>query len=308
MTAHKAGPAGGRDDSPVMSSAFCGVAEAELALQLENTHRQLLQSEKLASIGQLAAGVAHEINNPVGYINSNIQALRQYIADLCRLIDAYRAAEPAIGDVQVREQLAELRHRLELDYVIGDIAALLDESQEGIERVKQIVQAMKDFSRTDAGEWIVTDLHIGIDSTLNFVHNELKYKADVVKEYGDLPPVECVLAQLNQVFMNLLVNAAQAIDGRGTVTIRTGRDGDAHVWIEIADTGGGIAPDHLPRLFEPFFTTKPVGKGTGLGLSVSHGIVQNHGGRIEVASELGKGTCFRIILPVRRAGAAEDTL
>lgn len=282
-------------------------ADRALEEQLENTYQQLLQSEKMASIGQLAAGVAHEINNPVGYINSNIHSLRKYLTGLFRLIDAYCEAEAAVADPQVRERLAGLRRSLDLDYLVSDIAVLLDESQEGIGRVLKIIQAMKDFSRMDAGEWAVSDLHAGLDSTLNFVNNELKYKADIVKAYGDIPSIECILPQLNQVFMNLLVNAAQAIEGHGTVTITTGTAGDDWVWVEIADTGSGIAPENLGRLFEPFFTTKPVGKGTGLGLSVSHGIVQNHGGKIEVSSTLGKGTRFRIALPVRRTVTGDDT-
>jgi signal transduction histidine kinase len=165
--------------------------------------------------------------------------------------------------------------------------------------VKNIVQDLKDFSHVDEAEWQWSDLHHGLDSTLNIVWNELKYKAEVVKEYGAPPEIECIPSQLNQVFMNLLVNAAHAIENRGTITIRTGHDGDG-AWVEITDDGKGIAPEHLERIFDPFFTTKPVGKGTGLGLSLSYGIVKKHKGRIEVDSRPGMGARFRVWLPVRQ--------
>jgi len=169
--------------------------------------------------------------------------------------------------------------------------------------VRKIVQDLKDFSHVDARkEWEWTDLHKGLDSTLNFVHNEIKYKAEVVKEYGGLPEVQCLASELNQVFMNLLVNAAHAIDkARGTIWIRTGtaKAGDRDsVWVEIQDDGCGIAEENLSRIFDPFFTTKPVGKGTGLGLSLSYGIVKKHGGRLEVDSQPGRGSRFRLTIPV----------
>lgn len=264
--------------------------QAKLIKQLEDAQNQLLQAEKMASIGQLAAGVAHEINNPVGYVNSNLGSLKQYVEELLALVESHPAspgATPAPGQP-------------DLQFIKNDIRQLLQESEEGLSRVKQIVQDLKDFSHVDSSAWSVVDLHRGLDSTLNLVHNEIKYKANVVKEYGALPPVECLAAQLNQVFTNLLVNAVQAIEQRGTIWVRTGHAGD-FVWVEIEDNGKGIEPEHLGRIFEPFFTTKPVGKGTGLGLSVTYGIVEKHGGRIEVASELGKGTRFRVWLPVARA-------
>jgi signal transduction histidine kinase len=189
---------------------------------------------------------------------------------------------------------------VDLDFVVSDVRVLMAESREGIERVRKIVADLKDFSRADTNQdWEWANLHDGIDSTLNIVNNEVKYKADVVKEYGDIPDVECLPSQINQVIMNIVVNGAHAIQGpRGRITIRTGTDGD-HVWIEIADTGCGIPPAIRSRIFDPFFTTKPVGTGTGLGLSLSYGIIQKHGGRIEVESEEGVGTAFRIHLPVR---------
>ncbi len=273
--------------------------------RLEEAQNQLLQSEKLASIGQLAAGVAHEINNPIGFVNSNLATLEGYVEDLLGVIAAYEeAAEPLLApDSSARRRIAEVKAAADLDYLREDVRSLIAESVEGTARVRRIVQDLRDFSRTGSAEWQLADLHQGIESTLNVAANELKYKAEVKCELGELPLVECVAAQLNQVFLNLLVNAAQAIPERGTITVRSGCDGD-EVWIAISDTGCGIPPEVLPRIFEPFFTTKPVGAGTGLGLSVSYGIVQRHGGRLEVESRVGEGTTFTVRLPVRRPQAA----
>jgi PAS domain S-box-containing protein len=265
---------------------------------LEEAQSQLLQSEKLAAIGQLAAGVAHEINNPVGYVNSNLGTLQGYVNNLFQILAAYERAEPALAaNPALRGELESLRQRLDLAFLREDALNLLKESQEGLNRVRKIVQDLKEFSHVDRAEWQLADLHFGLDSTLNIVWNELKYKAEVVKDYGALPPVECIPSQLNQVFMNLLVNAAQAIESRGTITLRTGTEGGG-VAIRIEDTGKGMSPDVQKRIFEPFFTTKAVGKGTGLGLSLSYGIVKRHHGRIAVQSEPGKGTVFTVWLPV----------
>ncbi|MBI3368003.1 MAG: ATPase [Burkholderiales bacterium] len=279
-------------------------ALTELNLKLQVAQDQLMQSEKLASIGQLAAGVAHEINNPVGYVFSNFGSLQRYIADLFRMLAAYEEAEPRLAGSPAAAQLKALRAELDLDYLKQDVPSLMAESLEGIERVRKIVQDLKDFSHVDARqEWEWADLHKGIDSTLNIVNNEIKYRAEVVKTYGALPEIECLASELNQVFMNLLVNAAHAVTKeRGTIAIRTGR-ADDEVWVEIEDDGCGIPKENLSRVFDPFFTTKPVGKGTGLGLSLSYGIVKKHGGRIEVDSETGRGTRFRVTLPIRRVGA-----
>ena len=275
--------------------------------RLSEAQAKLMQSEKLASIGQLAAGVAHEINNPIGYIFSNFGSLEKYIGQLFRMLAAYEGAESRITDLQVAAQLASLREDIELDFLKEDIPQLMTESREGIERVRKIVQDLKDFSRIDARqEWEWANLHKGIDSTLNIVNNEIKYKADVVKEYGEIPDVECLPSELNQVFMNLLVNAAHAIGAqRGTITIRTGEEGE-RVWVEIEDNGCGIARENLSRIFDPFFTTKPIGKGTGLGLSLAYGIVRKHDGQIEVQSKVGQGTRFRVRVPIRRALRSSD--
>jgi len=276
------------------------------ALQAEIGERkvlqsQLVQSEKMASIGQLAAGVAHEINNPIGYIFSNFGALEGYLDKLFEILGAYESAEGCMGSSDVAASLRRLRESVELDHLKEDIPALMRESKQGIVRVRQIVQDLKDFSRVDSSQdFQFSDLHKGIDSTLNIVANEIKYKADVIKEYGLLPDVECLPSQINQVVMNLMVNAAQAMrQQRGRITIRTGAKIDAGcVWIEISDTGDGMEQDVLKRVFEPFFTTKPVGQGTGLGLSLSYGIVQKHHGRIDVESAVGQGTTFRVTLPI----------
>jgi signal transduction histidine kinase len=296
-------------DKPDMAQR--AAVEAELTAlneQLSMAQAQLLQSEKLASIGQLAAGVAHEINNPISFVFSNFGTLQTYVASLLRVLARYEAAEPLIADADVARGIADLREQVDLAFLQEDILALMAESRDGIERVRKIVQDLKDFSRVDAHQqWQWADLHQGIDSTLNIVNNEVKYKADIVKEYGAIPEVECLPSQINQVIMNIVVNGAQAIEGRrGRITIRTGASG-GNVWIEIADNGCGIPQAIQSRIFDPFFTTKPIGTGTGLGLSLSYGIIQKHRGRIDMQSEEGVGTTFRIELPIRQPDADEST-
>ena len=271
--------------------------------KLEDAQNQLLQSEKMASIGQLAAGVAHEINNPVGFVNSNLSSLRHYIDGLMALIAEYEGFEGAL-DAAARQQLAATKARVDLDYMREDLPVLLRESADGLTRVKRIVQDLKDFSRVDNADWQEADLNAGLDSTLNVVLNEVKYKAEVRKNYGQLPAVRCLAAQLNQVFMNFIVNAAHAIEGSGIITLSTGVAGE-WVWVEVADSGCGMSSEVQKRIFEPFYTTKPVGKGTGLGLSLSFSIVQKHKGLIKVHSEPGKGSAFRVWLPVHCDDDAE---
>ena len=264
---------------------------------------QLVQSEKLASIGLLAAGVAHEINNPLGFIFSNFSTLETYLDGMFEMLAAYENAEASMASAEIVAQLRATRERVELAFLKEDIPQLMKESKGGVVRVSKIVQDLKDFSRIDSEqEWVRADLHQGIDSTLNVIASEVRYKADVIREYGALPEVECLPSQLNQVFMNLVINAAHAMGPeRGRIVIRSGVEGE-DVWIDIADNGCGIPEDVLPRIFDPFFTTKAIGKGTGLGLSLSYGIVQKHNGHIDVQTAVGKGTTFRIVLPVRHAG------
>ena len=278
-----------------MQAVQLDARQAELALARD----RLMQSDRLASIGQLAAGVAHEINNPVGYINSNLGTLAEYVEDLFRLLDAYAVLETPDGDGgAARRSIRELRESIQLDFLREDLGSLVAESREGVSRVRQIIEDLKDFSRAGEGEREALDLNRAMERTLNIVHNELKYKAEVVLELAELPPVECQASQIGQVMMNLLVNAAQAIEGQGRIVIRSGTQGAGQVWFEVADTGQGIEPEALRHIFDPFYTTKPVGEGTGLGLSISYGIVQRHGGRIEVDSRPGQGTRFRVVLPV----------
>jgi two-component system NtrC family sensor kinase len=276
----------------------------ELNVQFSKAQEQLLQSEKMASIGQLAAGVAHEINNPVGYIFSNFGTLENYMDDLFEIIQYYESIESHIGQPTVVAELKKIKEKIELDFLKEDIPELMQQSKEGIERVRKIVQDLKDFSRVDSNlEWQWANLHQGIDSTLNVVNNEIKYKADVIKEYGDIPDVECLQSQINQVIMNLVVNASHAIgETRGQITLRTSADA-SHVYIEVSDNGSGMPKEIVTRIFDPFFTTKPIGKGTGLGLSLSYGIIKKHNGDIRVASELGKGTSFTICLPIKHVFA-----
>jgi two-component system NtrC family sensor kinase len=264
--------------------------QRRLLMEIERTNDHLIRSEKLAGIGQLASGVAHEINNPVGYVFSNLKTLGSYVQDLLKIIDAVDEAESI-------DEIRRLKRTLDYDYIRGDVEALIAESEEGIDRVKRIISALKDFSHIDTEGFRLADLHRSINTTLNVASNEIKYKATVIKEYGDLPEIECNASEINQVVLNLVVNAAQAIADTGSITIRTGTQG-SDVWFEVQDTGKGMEPSLIERLFEPFFTTKPVGQGTGLGLALSHSIVQKHRGRIDVFSEVGHGTRIRVWLPV----------
>jgi PAS domain S-box-containing protein len=274
--------------------------------KLEEAHNQLLQSEKMASIGQLAAGVAHELNNPIGFVGSNLGTLDGYLHDLFAIADACSGIEEGPAAAAAVARLRQLKADKDYDFLRSDTLQLVTESREGLSRVAKIVKDLKDFSRAGEAVWQWADLHQGLDSTLNIVWNELKYKCTVTKEYGALPQVHCIPSQLNQVFMNLLVNAAHAIPDKGEITIRTGQQGD-EVFVAVSDTGAGIAPEILNRIFDPFFTTKPVGKGTGLGLSLSYSIVQKHKGRIEVVSQPGSGTTFTVWLPIDPPTASDPS-
>ncbi|WP_110186979.1 ATP-binding protein [Pokkaliibacter plantistimulans] len=278
-------------------------AKAQLIDELRQTQAQLVQSEKMASIGQLAAGVAHEINNPMAYISANIEAMGDYVGDLLSLNQAYEHALLPSSD-PARQSLDELKIQLDYDFLINDLQALVEESREGTRRVKKIIEDLREFSHGGDSDWAWTDVHKGLESTLNIAHNELKYKAEVVREYGNLPAVECIPSQINQVLLNLLINAAQAIEQFGRVTVRTGQKDD-QVYIQVEDTGSGIDEKHLGQIFNPFFTTKPVGKGTGLGLAMSYNIMEKHHGRIDVTSVKGQGTCFTLWLPIKQPVSLE---
>ncbi len=279
----------------------------DLVVQLKNAQDQMLQSEKLASIGQLAAGVAHEINNPIGYVGSNISNLKTYVEDLFSIIDAYENHETELSE-STKAEMAKLKKQMDLEFLKEDLEALINESIEGVKRVKTIVLDLRNFSRTGEVDWQEEDIHQCLDSTLNIAANEIKYKAEVVKKYGNIPKVECVSARLNQVFMNLLVNAAHAISETGTITIETGMESANRIYIKISDTGSGIDEENMKKIFDPFFTTKEIGKGTGLGLSISYGIIEKHKGEISVQSQLGQGTTFTICLPVKQENKGDTLL
>ena len=278
---------------------------------LKSAQSQMLQQEKMASIGQLAAGVAHEINNPVGFVMSNLNSLRKYTEKLLAFIGSQdKAIREITGPGAQRRQallegLAAERKSLKIDYIAADALDLLEESLEGTERVKRIVQNLKSFSRLDQAENQPTDLNQAIESTLQIVANEIKYKATVHREYGEIPLTLCNAGELNQVFTNLLINAGQALGEPGEITIRTWAEG-GNIFLVFADTGCGMPPEISRRIFEPFFTTKEVGKGTGLGLSITYDIIKKHRGDIQVTSEKGKGTTFTIRLPVV-SGAAGNS-
>lgn len=259
----------------------------QLNLTLSQMQSQLVQAEKMASIGQLAAGVAHEINTPIAFVQSNLGTLARY---LDTLIAAVGTASRDVADI------------------VDDAPALIRESKDGINRVKRIVQNLKDFSQIDTAQhWQLADLRQGLDATLGLLASQIAGKADVVAQYDDLPLVECLPQQLNQVFVCLINNAVQAFgEARGTLTVRGGSAGET-AWIEFVDDGCGIPAAIRHKIFDPFFTTRAVGQGAGLGLSLAYGIVQSHRGSIDVASEVGRGSCFRISLPLRQqCGAAPD--
>ena len=256
---------------------------------------EVLHTEKMASLGRLAAGVAHEINNPMGFVHANLAQMEEYLSDVARLLDAAHGSP---------ERFASLARELDAGTLLADFGQAIRESQEGSERIRHIVQDLRAFAYRDDGEWVAADLNRCLDSTAHIVWTMMKHNVVLQKEYADLPAVRCHPKQLEQVFMNLLVNAYQAIEARiarngggsGEIVLRTacGEDG---VVISVSDDGAGIAPEHADRIFEPFFTTKEVGEGTGLGLSTSFEIVRRHGGTICALPREGGGTTFQVWLP-----------
>jgi two-component system NtrC family sensor kinase len=273
--------------------------------ELERLQAQIIQSEKMASLGQLAAGVAHELNNPAGYLYGNMELLAESARGLGRLLALYDAV-PLPDDVLLK--VRALKEETDYEDALADLGSIIADCREGAERIRDVVQNLRTFSRLDEAEFKKVDLHESIESTLRLLARY--YTAEnvrLVRDYGDLPPVDCYAGQLNQVWLNLLVNAAYAVRRGGEVRIKTRREGDAAV-VAVGDTGDGIAPEHLPRIFDPFFTTKPVGEGTGLGLSVTYGIVERHQGRIAVASCPGDGTTFTVTLPVDAPRSVRQTI
>jgi signal transduction histidine kinase len=285
----------------------------ELAFrQLQEAQSQLVQSEKMSSLGQLVAGVAHEINNPVNFIYGNLTHASQYIEDLLYLLHLYERNTP-----ELVPEIEEQAEAMDLHFLTKDLPKLLSSMKIGAERIREIIQSLRNFSRLDEAEMKPVNIHDGLDSTLLILHNRLKASSNhptihIIKEYGDLPLVDCYAGQLNQVFMNLIANAIDALEEyekeqhpqhsqscQSQICIRTTAIGNEYVAIQIADNGPGMTEDVLEHLFDPFFTTKPIGKGTGLGLSISYQIVAKHGGNLQCISAPGQGAEFTITIPLQ---------
>lgn len=271
---------------------------------LKQTQAKLMHTEKLASLGQLAAGVAHEINNPIAFITNNLEALTDYVAVYKTLIQHYDEyiKEASISHnldnlLTIKTQIDTIKSREDLDFLNSDIESLLSETIVGTHRVSKIVSGLRDFSHTDNSELAPVDLNECIENALMIANNQVKYKCKIKKELSSLPLLECNKGRINQVLLNFIINASQSIVNAGTITIRSILK-DKEVVIEICDDGEGIKEENINKLFDPFFTTKPVGQGTGLGLSISHGIIEEHHGYITVDSKVGVGTTFQVHLPI----------
>ena len=264
-------------------------------LNLKRAQVQLVHSSKMVSLGQLVAGVAHELNNPIGYTYSNIHHLKEYQKNVQKMFDAFEKNIQKLPEND-QEKIKKIKKELNIDHLLSDMNKIIESSLEGIEKTKEIVIGLRNFSRLDEAETKIVDIHEGIESTLKLLTNEMSEKITVHKNFGKIPKINCYSSQLNQVFMNLLSNAIQAIPRKGDIWIATMVVKD-QIHITIKDNGIGISQENLSRIFDPFFTTKKIGEGTGLGLSIAYGIIEKHKGTLKVKSELGKGSIFTIILP-----------
>ncbi len=277
------------------------VQERTIALEKANqeikeTQAMMVHSEKMRSLGELVAGIAHEINNPVNFIHGNIMILDKYVKDIFELIDLYVANEASIPEEELKK-INKTKSDIDIDFIRDDVKDLIKSCIEGTERTKNIVLDLKNFSRME--EMVLTQFDIPkeIDTTLNILNNKYKNRITVIKEYGNVPKIEAYGGQLNQVFMNILDNAQYAIKGEGTVKISVNQEGE-NVVIKFSDSGEGIKEEDIKKVFEPFFTTKPPGQGTGMGMSIAYRVIKNHNGNIDIKSKLGEGTTFTLTLPI----------
>ena len=272
--------------------------------EIKDTQSMVVHNEKMRSLGQLVAGVAHELNNPINFIYGNLLHLKKYSNDLVAIINKYETIQKQLPEDKF-EEVEKLKQDLEYDFIVEDLELLLKSCYDGAERSKQIIIDLKNFSRLDEAQIKEVDIHEGIDSALNILESKYKGRVTINKQYGMIPNVMCYAGQINQVFMNILDNATQAIEGDGNIYIRTKIE-EQNVIIEFEDTGAGIDEDVIPKIFDPFFTTKPVGEGTGLGLSICYKIIRSHNGKMEVESEKGKGTKFIIEIPINWTAQNEE--
>lgn len=277
--------------------------------ELKSSQAQLVQSEKMASLGQMVAGVAHEINTPLGYVKNNVEIVQEFVVQLRQMHTSHRELvdvilAPDSNDIAIAEKLAELddlQNEIEPEMLFDDMSAIFNDTSYGLEQINELVLGLKNFSRLDQAMTDSVSINECINSSLLIAKTNLKNRIEVIKQLGDIPKIACAPSQINQVLLNLFTNASQAIEGEGKILVKTWAD-ELNVHISVQDSGKGMPPEVVAKIFDPFFTTKPVGEGTGLGLSISFQIIEQHGGRIRVASEVGRGTRFGITLPrVRQA-------
>lgn len=283
------------DKSRELYSSFYDLQQAHH--DLKQQQNQLVSSERMASLGVMAAGIAHEINNPIGFVSSNLNTIKEAFNDIQDFIEVLEQQLDVNPNDAVVHKIRESLDKFDIAYLLEDFGELSKETLEGLDRVKQIIADLKSFAREDSGDMQELDVNDCLRGALNILNNQLKYHAVVDVRYGELPTIKGFYGKLSQVFINLIANANQAVEDQGSIKIETCCK-DNSLYISVEDDGPGISSDHIDQLFTPFFTTKPVGEGTGLGLSISQGVVEEHGGTIEVSSTPGEGACFTVVLPV----------